>query len=397
MLFELKVLTTSQELTSLRLDAANQEDAVKQARELGHVVLSAKPGSLVSAPRWQPRRSAFPLVLFSQELLSLLDAGLSLMESMETLREKEHRPAARNVFDRVMTSLNEGLPLSQALENAGGVFPPLYIALIRSSEKTGNLVEALTRFVDYQLQVDMARKKIISASIYPVLLILVGGLVVSFLMFYVVPKFSAIYEARGSSLPWLSQLLLAWGRLLHAYGTEVLAMTAVLAASALYALTRPAVRHWLVNALWRIPAVGERMRIYQLARCYRTLGMLLRGGIPAVSALQMVEGLLQPTLRQSLVLAIADIREGQAISVAMESRGLTTPVAMRMLRVGERSGRMGEMMERIGRFYDDEIARWVDWFTRLFEPILMTGIGLIVGLIVILMYMPIFELAGSIQ
>jgi general secretion pathway protein F len=152
-----------------------------------------------------------------------------------------------------------------------------------------------------------------------------------------------------------------------------------------------------VDALWRIPAIGERMRVYQLARLYRTLGMLLRGGIPVVTAMGMVDGLLRPNLRERLQLAAQDIREGRPLSNVMELRNLTTPVAVRMLRVGERSGHMGEMMERIGNFYDDEIARWVDWFTRLFEPILMTGIGLVVGVVVVLMYMPIFELAGSIQ
>lgn len=397
MQFDLKVLNTRQELAFITLEAADAEDAERQAKQLGHVVLSVKRTALGIAPRSGGSGRAFPLVLFSQELLSLLDAGLSLMEVIDTLREKEYRPAARRVLDQVATALNEGLPLSQALENVPGVFPPLYVALIRSSERTGSLVEALTRYVDYQTQMDQVRKRLVSAAIYPVLLVLVGLLVVLFLMLYVVPKFSAIYEARSDSLPWLSQALLAWGRLLHGHAAEVL--SAVVGAGILigYGATRQAVRRHMVETLWRIPALGERMRVYQLARFYRTLGMLLRGGIPVVTALEMVAGLLHPALRERLRLAVADIREGQAISCVMEARGLTTPVAMRMLRVGERSGRMGEMMGRIGHFYDDEIARWVDWFTRLFEPILMTGIGCIVGLIVVLMYMPIFELAGSIQ
>lgn len=397
MRFDLKILDMRREVGVLTLEASSQDDAVRQAKERGNVVLSVKRSSIDVTTRWKPQRSPFSLVLFSQELLSLLDAGLSLMEAMETLREKEHRPVARRVLDRVMVSLNEGLPLSQSLERTQGVFPPLYIALIRSSEKTGDLVEALARFVDYQSQLDMARKKIVSASIYPVLLVVVGAMVVLFLMLYVVPKFSAIYEGSRANLPWFSQLLLGWGKLLHGYGLELLGVAAGAFTLVTYGMTRPLVRRRVTNVLWRIPAVGERMRVYQLARFYRTLGMLLRGGIPAVAALEMVDGLLQPSLRERLRLAVGDIREGRPISGVMEARGLTTPVAVRMMLVGERGGRMGEMMERIGSFYDDEIARWVDWFTRMFEPILMTGIGLIVGIIVILMYMPIFELAGSIQ
>jgi general secretion pathway protein F len=139
------------------------------------------------------------------------------------------------------------------------------------------------------------------------------------------------------------------------------------------------------------------MHIYQLARFYRTLAMLLKGGIPVVTALDMVSGLLQPVLQGRLKLASLAIREGQPISRAMEAQELTTPVALRMLRVGERTGNMGEMMERIAGFYDEEMARWVEWFTKLFEPVLMALIGLVIGVIVILMYMPVFDLAGSIQ
>lgn len=398
MQFDIKILNPHQELGLLTLEARTEHDAAHQAQVQGNIVISVSPHrSRVLNSGFLAHKNDFPLVLFSQELLSLLDAGLSLMESIETLYDKEHRPAAKQVLSQIMQSLKEGLSLSQALETAEGVFPPLYIALIKSSQETGNTIEALTRYIDYQLQADHVRKKMISASIYPAILIVVGTLVIMFLMLYVVPKFSALYEGAQSNLPWMSQWLLSWGQLLHAHGTTIVILLASLILLFGYALSRPVVRQHILKILWNIPSLGNRMRIYQLARFYRTLGMLLRGGIPAVTAMSMVAGLLQPELRQQLQLAITDIREGQALSTVMENRELSTPVAVRMLRVGERSGQMGEMMERISHFYDDEIARWVDWFTRLFEPILMTGIGVIVGVIVVLMYMPIFELAGSVQ
>jgi general secretion pathway protein F len=149
--------------------------------------------------------------------------------------------------------------------------------------------------------------------------------------------------------------------------------------------------------LQRLPAVGERIRIYQLTRFYRSLGMLLRGGMPALASLELVTGLLPGALNQRLVSATQLIREGTTISVAMERTGLTSPVSARMLRVGERTGQMGEMMERIALFYDSEISQWIDWFVRLFEPLLMAFIGLVIGFIVVVMYFPIFELAGSIK
>jgi general secretion pathway protein F len=125
--------------------------------------------------------------------------------------------------------------------------------------------------------------------------------------------------------------------------------------------------------------------------------MLLKGGMPLVAALEMGAELLHAALRERLAAASLAISEGLPVSESMDRNGLTTPVAMRLLSVGEQSGNMGEMMDRIAIFHDEEISRWVDWFTRLFEPILMGVIGIVIGVIVILMYMPIFELAGSLK
>jgi general secretion pathway protein F len=336
-------------------------------------------------------------VLFSQELLSLLEAGLSLIEAMLALADKERHPEAKKVLDSIIARLYEGQTLSAALEEFPAIFPALYVASIRASEKTGGLGEALTRYVAYQTQLNFVKKKVISASIYPLVLMTVGGMVMLFLLAYVVPRFSSVYEGSRTKLPWMSQMLLKWGLLLQNNGMLLLLVAVVLLGAFGYSFSRQSVRAALLTKLWRIPALGERMHIYQLARFYRTLAMLLKGGIPVVSALDMVSGLLQPALRGKLILASNSIREGQTISQSMEAHQLTTPVALSMLRVGERSGNMGEMMERIAAFHDEEMARWVDWFTKLFEPLLMATMGVVIGVIVVLMYMPIFDMAGSIE
>jgi len=147
----------------------------------------------------------------------------------------------------------------------------------------------------------------------------------------------------------------------------------------------------------RFPAIGERVRIYQLTRFYRTMGMLLSGGTPIAQAIGMVSGLLDQDLRQRLEGALKRVREGKPISASLDAQSLTTPVALRMLRVGERTGQMGDMMERIADFHEEELSRWVERFTRMFEPLLMAVIGIVIGGIVLLMYFPIFELAGSLR
>ncbi len=319
------------------------------------------------------------------------------MESLQTLEEKESRTETRKVLTQVLARLYEGESFSTAIARDPESFPPLYVATVRASEKTSNLAEALTRYVAYQEQVEHIRKKLSAAAVYPVLLLVVGGGVAMFLLGWVVPRFSGIYADNMASLPLGSRLLMEWGMLLEARAAEVaIAFVAALVALG-YGLTRPAARAAVSRRLWRLPALGERLRIFQLTRFYRTVGMLLAGGIPAVTALGMAEGLLHPELRLRLAGASRDIREGKPISQAMEQAGLTTPVALRMLRVGEKSGRMGEMMESIAAFYDEELARAVDWLTRLIEPVLMVLIGLTIGVIVVLLYMPIFDLAGTIQ
>lgn len=396
MQFEIKAVRVPDSVVALRLDAVDENDAKAQAGAQGYTVLTVK-----ARQSWHGRfkRSGghFPLMLFSQELLALMNAGLTVVDAVETLAEKEARPESRAVLQQLVVQLYEGRSLSHALQQFPAVFPALYVSTVRASERTGALSEALSRYIAYQAQVDVVRKKVVSASIYPLLLVAAGGLVTAFLLVYVVPRFSRIYEDIGSNLPVLSRLLLHWGKLLQAHGLLVLLLLAASLAAVLYLAAQPAARNSVMRVLWRMPAAGERMRIYQLTRFYRTLGMLLRGGTPIAQALRMVSDLLQPGLRPQLQGAASQINEGRSISFSMEAHRLTTPVALRMLRVGERTGQMGEMMERIAGFYDEEMARWVEWFTRLFEPLLMACIGLVIGLIVVLMYLPIFDLAGSLQ
>jgi general secretion pathway protein F len=396
MRFEMKAVRSPDTIVALTLDALDERDAKAQAGAQGYSVLTVRP--LRTWPGMRGLRSGqFPLMLFTQELLSLMSAGLSIVESMSTLAQKEARPETRKIVERIVARLREGRSLSYALQTFPAVFPVLYVSTVRASEKTGDLAEALKRYIAYQAQVDFVRKKVISASIYPVLLIAAGALVTLFLMGYVVPRFSRIYEDIGAGLPLLSRLLLQWGKFLQANGPVVLVLLAAVMAAFGYLCAHAATRNALLRGLWQLPGVGERMRVYQLARFYRTLGMLLRGGMAIGPALAMVRDLLQPQLRERLRGAERLITEGRSISYAMEAHGLATPVSLRMLQVGERTGEMGEMMERIAAFHDEEMARWVDWFTRLFEPLLMTLIGLVIGAVVVLMYLPIFELAGTLQ
>lgn len=395
MRYEVKALRGNEGLSAFALEAVDSNDAMAQAVARGYTVISVKARQ--SWLQWKREKVDFPLAQFSLELLALLEAGLSLVEALETLAEKELRPGVKKILTQIVSCLYEGHPLSYALQQSEAKFPLLYVATVRASEKTGALPEGLSRYIAYHSQIDGVRRKVVSASIYPLLLVGGGGLVALFLMVYVVPRFSRIYEDIGGDLPFMSRMLIRWGVFLETHSTLLLGAALLTLAALAYTIARPPFRQWLVLQLWRLPGIGMRLHLFQLAGFYRSLGMLLRGGMPVLAALRMVSDLLQVSLRGQLESAAASIREGHPISDSMERYGLTTPVALRMLRVGERTGRMGEMMERIAAFYEDETAQWVERFTRLFEPLLMAFIGLLIGGIVVLMYFPIFELAGSIQ
>jgi len=396
MRFHVKGLDKQSTVVSLQLDAPSAADARRLAEHQGLRVLALHSGQRWRSLGWRPRES-FPLVLFSQELTTLLNAGLALIDALESLAEKEADAQARKVLTDVVRLLYEGKSLSQALGQFPEVFPGLYVALVQSSEKTGAVGDALGRYVAYRKRLDEVRQKIVSAAVYPALLFVVGCGVLLFLIGYVVPRFSLVFEGLGSELPWLSRVLLSVGQFIHAHQLGVFGALALGLLAAVLLLRLPAVRRALGRLVERVPTVHQRLFIYELARFYRSLGILLQGGIPIVTALGMVRGLLGANTRTRLDRVTERVREGHALSRALEENQLATPVSLRMLRAGEQSGNLGAMMERTADFYDEETGRWVEWFVRLFEPLLMVFIGLIIGVIVILMYIPIFELASSIQ
>jgi len=392
MRFRITTLDGGQGVAIHEMDALDEADAHRQALARGLRVLAIQAARLKG---W--RRARLSLVAFSNELVALLEAGLSLVEAIDALTEKERDESVRHLLEGLRRRLYEGQSLSVALGEFPSSFPTLYVATVRASERTGAIAEALRRFVAYQQQIDLLKKRLINASIYPAVLLAAGSLVVLFLVAYVVPRFSGIYEDIGGELPLASKMLMQWGRLLDAHGLAVLAGFLACVALAGYGVLRPGFRAAVGRLSARMPMVGYQIELYQLARLYRTVGMLLRGGLPVVTAFEMTRGLLAAAARPQLAAATRAVREGRSLTDALAAQGLTTPVAERMLRVGERSGNMGEMMERIAAFYDEELSRFVDVATRLIEPAMMTVIGLVIGLIVVLMYFPIFELAGSIR
>lgn len=398
MRFDVRALDAQQQLLSLQLDALDAVDAQTQlgARQLTALSLTAASG--VGTKNWgAARASRFHLPLFAQELHALVAAGLSVVEALEALIERSQADETRSVLQRLVAHLREGQRLSGAMAQQAGIFPPLFIGVIQAAEGTSDLPRSLERYIAYETRLQALRHKITSAAIYPSILMGVGGAVAVFLLGYVVPRFASVYKGSGKPLPWASQMLLNWGDFASAYALWLLAGVVLVVGGVVW-LARRALQGggWWRLLAW-LPGAAPRLQVLELSRLYMTMGMLLEGGIPVTRAMQLSEAVISGPKVRALAAARQLVGQGESLSQALEQQQLSTPVALRLLRVGEQTGQLGSMLSRTAAFYDNETSRWIERFTKAFEPILMAAIGIVIGFIVILLYMPIFDLAGNLQ
>ncbi|MBB4842742.1 general secretion pathway protein F [Paucibacter oligotrophus] len=339
----------------------------------------------------------FPLQLFSQELSVLLDAGIALLEALNTLREKEGVEAVRVALNGVIASVEQGQPLSVAMRAQPQAFDELVCAIVAANERTGQLSSALAQHAKYLAWVESLRARLIAACVYPLMLLAVGGGVILFLLLFVLPRFAGILDGLGNELPWASRALIQFGQTAGAHPFALLGGLGLLLFAGFALWRHEPLRQRLQAALWTLPGLGPRLRVLALARLYRSLAMLLASGVPVLASLRIVEDVVAAPWRPAVAAAAAQIESGQRLSEALEAQDLATPVARRMVRVGERSGELPAMLERAAAFHDEEAARLTELLTRAINPALMLIMGVLIGGIIVLMYLPIFQLVEQVQ
>ena len=268
-------------------------------------------------------------------------------------------------------------------------------ATVRAAERSGHITLSLESIILYKTQLDVLRKRLVSASVYPCALLVIGCLVTLFLLGYVVPRFSAVFDSSQRDLPWLSAALIATGRTFNDHWEWVVLGGAVVLGSLVFAVIRW--RRQVGHAILSAPWLSQRAHEFQMARFYHAVSLLLGAGVPLASALGMTKDLLGPKLKSTLDNTREAVEQGQSFSAALSKCNLLDPVSASLIKVGEKSGQLAEMLHRTARFADDEFARRIDWASRLLEPLLMVALGIVIGTVVVLLYLPIFELAGSMQ
>lgn len=394
MRFSAKVLNNLGAIDFIELEADSKEDAERRLRSDGVRLVSLNAMGIGVRLQFNARK--FPLDVFNQQLHSLLEAGQSIVDAIDILHDNDLTGRDQKVYRDLLHALKQGRQLSDAMEQQSTIFPPLYIAMVRATETTGGVKEAIQRFMQYRIQVALIRRKLIAASVYPAILVAMGMLVVAFLLLYVVPRFSIAFDDIQDKKQ-LAGFVYVWGSWVRNNSEIAWSSFAGFFIALVILILHPAFRRVVMTKSFLIPAMGRRMRIFQLARLYRTLGLLLRSGLPLTQALRLTRDALPSYLYTNMDGAYAQVSEGLPLSRALSQHQLATEVALRLLVAGESSGNLDDMLERIAHFHDQEVSGWVDLFGRILEPALMIGIGLVIGVVVLLLYMPIFELANSVR
>jgi type IV pilus assembly protein PilC len=338
------------------------------------------------------------LMVFNQELASLLKAGLPMLQTLELMHERQTDPTFKEVLGEIERQVRDGKDLSAAIESFGSLFPPLYAPTLKAGEQSGELESVIRRFVRYQKLVGEARRKVISALVYPAVLIGLSIMLIGVMTIYVVPKFKDFFAALGTDLPLVTRVTLGLSTFLSQHWPWVLGVTVLLVVS---------IRRWshterggLVLSRWRLrlPLFGGVFRRLAISEFCRSLSTLLAGGIPAVPALENAVGAVgNAFVRKRLEPIVDRIREGAALHLTLEESGVSPEIAIEMAKVGEETGNLDVMMGNASDFLDEEIDTRMERILTLVEPVMLVVMGLIVAVLLVSVYLPLFSMLGQVR
>ncbi|BBA70283.1 type II secretion system F family protein [Geobacter sulfurreducens] len=399
-LYHCKLGSSEGRIITRELEAANPEMLRTSLEEQGFFVFEIKKKPLQFL--WDKgggRRKVDnkALLTLNQELLVLIKAGLPIIQALDTVLERVERGTLFDVLAVVREDVKGGMALSDALEKHTKVFPHLYVASVRAGERTGDLPLTIRRYIAFLKRVEEVRKRFISALVYPAILVTVATLAITFLLVYVVPTFSQVYADAGSQLPLPTRILIAFSTSLKQLFPLIIA--AVIGAVFFFrrwAATESG-RYRVDDIKIRIPFIGDVFSKFAVSSFTRTLATVIGSGIPIVESLKMSVGTLNNrVLERRMLEAVVKIEEGMSLSGAIESARIMPSLALRMLGVGESTGSLEEMLSDIAEYFEGEIDARLHLLTTAIEPAIMIVMGLVVGVIIVTMYLPVFKIAGTV-
>jgi type IV pilus assembly protein PilC len=386
-----------------QIDGVDERAVRAKLESDGYIIIalsSRKQGVVAKGNRWRFGKT-LPLhevMVFNQELLALLKAGLAVLRVWDLLIERTTRVEFQAALRAIREDIRGGSSTSDAMAKHPGYFDELYVATIRAGEQAGNLPEVLQRYIAYLKLMMELKQKVTKALAYPSFLVIVGFGVIGFLVGYVMPTFVSVYGESSQALPVATQTLLDLIGVINQYFIPGLVLfVGAIIGFKVYRATdagRLTMDRWLLSA----PGLGVILTYHHTIQLMRTLGTVLAGGIPAVEAVQIAGGAVSNRyMAKGVAKAVERIREGITLASAIEAQHVLPKLATEMIAVGEETGSLETMLRDIAEFYEGSLDLKLTRMTTWIEPVLLLAMGFIVGTIVIIMYLPVFQMAGTVQ
>lgn len=381
-------------------EAKTKEELIRSLQVKGLTVISMAEGSK-GTKRSETRRKAHKkvnlddLTLFARQLAVLLESGVTILRAITVLTQQIESELLLDACEKVEIDLKTGVSLKDAIAKHPRVFSQMWLDLIETGEATGQLAFVLRELADYLEEMRALRKKIISALIYPAVLIVVSVFAIFIFMYKVIPIFSGIYKGLGE-MPALTRAVIGFSDFLTNHIFKVIILAAIIGfALRRYVKTQNGRRQFDRFKL-TIPIVGDIVQSVAIERFARSLGMLLKGGISIIHALDIaIKSTANKVMEESLEKVKISVMEGKPISVPLAQMGIFPPLVSQMIGVGEESGKLAQLLDEVSKFYAEDISTKVSRLVTLFEPALLVVMGLAIGTLVVAMYMPIFKMATS--
>jgi type IV pilus assembly protein PilC len=379
---------------------APDESALRvELEQRGYYVFSVRRSIGVARIGLGGRRVRSELVmLFSQELATLLRAGLPLLSSLEVMLERQRDPVFRRSLEAVREKVKAGVALSQAFEAEGDLYPAVFAASLVAGERSGSLETVLRRFVhDLRLNLGL-KKRAISAAVYPAVLLTVMLGLVAILLVKVIPQFESFYEGLNVELPLPTRILMAVALWTRGNLPWLLLAAAGAVAAATMWLRREGSGVVVDRVLLRLPYVGRLMRMYSTSQLARTLSTLLSGGLPLLNALEVAAASVgNRAMAAAVASTTVQIREGRSLTAALEGTGILDHVAIEMVKVGEQTGALAEMLASVADFFDEDVETHVQALLALIEPLMLVMMAVVVAGMLLAFYLPLFEAVSAVQ
>ena len=394
-----KVGTASGEIVEQSFTAADEAALRSDLEQKGYYLFAIKRGLQLHGLRLRRKRVKNALLLiFGQELAALLKAGLPLLQSLDVMLERQKDPLFRASLAAIRERVKSGVALSEAFKSEGELYPPILAASLVAGERSGSLETVLRRFVQYLRLTQALKKKAISVSVYPIVLFTVMITLVVILLVFVIPQFQDFYEGLNAQLPAATRFLMATSAAIKENLIWILLtlIASVLAAAAW--LRQPGSGVKVDRALLRVPFLGRLMRMYATSQLARTLSTLLSGGLPLLNALEVAaHSIGNRAMAAAVAVATPQIREGKSLTTALESTGMLEDLALEMVKVGEQTGALGDMLNSVAEFYDEEVDTRLATVLALVEPIMLVLMAFLVAGMLLAFYLPLFQAISAIQ